>query len=190
MNDKTIFSKKFALMIAIVLPALMLVASPMTPFATVEVFAQEESAPDAANVLDQLYVNSETQRETDSNGPAMMTSVNSALNLVVDVDVVNDEEDCEDANDQTNQEISQSTDQYGKASDPYPVIGTSVQTGANIDVTPDFVLTDACGPIADEATKTISQSSNQQGEGDRYFTSVQDARNIGFDTNVYAPVFD
>ncbi len=167
MNNNTFLSKKFVFTIATMFPALMLVASSMTPFAPIEAFAQE-----------------------GSDSMPMMMSQDMQLNMEIDLDLVFDEEDCQDANDQTTQQISQSDDQYGESSGAFPVIGTSVNTGMNIAVTPDVVLTDACGgPTADQTTQGLSQSSNQQGEGDKYFASVLDGRNIAHDDNVYVPVF-
>ena len=173
------------------LPALMLVASSMTPFAPIEAFAQQEGGPDIVNVLERLSANSETQRETDSGDMPMIMSQDMELNMEMDMDFVTDEKDCQDANDNTNQQISQSDDQYGETSGPYPVIGSSAQAGANVVANTNVVLTDACGPIADQTTVGISQGSNQQGEGDQQWYSNQYVRNDVYQNDYYyGPVFE
>jgi hypothetical protein len=183
MNHNKKLTKKSVFQIATVLSAVMLAVSAMSSLVPAKVFAQEDTQ---GNLVEQPKTDSSTQQETSSSGPAVLTSVQPVLNVQVDVDVIFDEENCRDASDQTNQGITQSSDQQGEGN---PVVQTAVQTGLNVAVTPDVVLTSQCNP-SDQTTQGVAQSTNQQGEGNPVVqTAVQDGRNVADDTNFLVNLF-
>ena len=213
MNNNKVLSNKFALQIATMLSAIMLAALAMPSLAPTKAFAQEQ-LPDARNLLGEVNRDSTTQAETSysegrDNGvdvdPIIQTSVQPNLNVHTDVDIIFDEADCQDASDDVNQENIQTSDQQGRSEGEVgdnsvyvsPKVETAVQSGLNVAVTPDVVLTDECDP-ADQINQGHVQSTNQQGgsnleEGEgsmvvdpTHATSIQNARNVAIDPNYYA----
>jgi len=109
----------------------------------------------------------------DTSQDLVDTNVDQNTDVVVDVDVLMSEADCEEGNDDIDQQTTSESDQ-----DAY--VSTNVQTSQNIAVTPDVDLA-GCNPT-DQTNQGISQTSDQGDEG--YQTSVQDARNYAYDNNV------
>lgn len=160
MNNDNIVSKKSVLQIATILSAVILTMGALMP----SVFAQEGSGPNVA--------------------PIVQNNVDPKLDLVVDPDVIFTEEDCQEASDDIDQQDTQDSEQVaeGEGGIFSPKIQTSVQTGLNMAITPDFDFAN-CNPT-DDITQEREQTSNQQGTGLRIPTSVQDGTNVAVDPNV------
>jgi hypothetical protein len=140
--------------------------------------------------------------------PVVETAAEADVNANADVHVITDEEDCEEANDEVNQANTQSVDQGGSnggdVGDNGVFVGPRVQTaaevGVNINTDTDVILVEGCNPPSDELNQANTQSVNQgtasdveAGEGSTIVRPAFQradviARNIGHDTDVFAPV--
>ena len=159
-NKNNILSKKSVVFqVAIVLSAMMLATSAAIPsLVQTEAFAQDPIA----------------------------TEVNNDVDVETDVDIIDDEADCEEASDQTDQNTVQSIDEQTTSdNENIPQVLTGVNTAVNVAVTPDVDLTGQCSP-ADQTNQEIEQSQNLQPDSeasDAYTTSVNYGRNIAVDPN-------
>jgi len=156
MNKNKLLSK-YVFQIGTILSVMVLAASAMSSSFPANAFAQEGGS------------------DTSENQDLVDVAVQPDTQVDVDVDVIFDEEDCEDASDNVDQQNAQSADQ-----DAY--VSTAVQTGLNVAITPDFDFAN-CNPV-DQTNQGHDQSTSQGDEG--YQTSVQDARNYANDYNFYA----
>ena len=156
MNRNKLLSK-YVFQIGTILSVMVLAASALSSSFPANAFAQE-GGPDTSENQDLVDVAVQPDTQVD-----------------VDVDVIFDEEDCEEASDNVDQQNTQSADQDA-------FVSTAVQTGTNVAVTPDFDFSN-CYPT-DQISQGHSQSADQGDEG--YQTSVQDARNYAHDYNFYA----
>jgi hypothetical protein len=201
MNNNVLSSKR-VLLIATILSAMILAASPMASLVpTTTVFAQEDaSEEDSADVeVDEGDV------EVD---PAIQTNVQADVNTNVDTAVVTEEDDCDEASNDVDQEISQPSDQQVNRDVEVgegglyvnPVVQTSVQAGYNTNVDYDVLLVEGCQP-EDNTNQETLQSSDQQvnrdieGEGssDLVLTSqradqIAENRQINEDILIEAPL--
>jgi hypothetical protein len=155
---------KYVFQIGTILSVLVLAASAMSSSFPANAFAQEEANTDTTS-----------EEDASSSQDLVDVAVQPNTQVEVDVDLIFDEEDCEEASDNVDQQNTQSVDQ-----DAY--VSTAVQTGTNVAVTPDFDFAN-CNPT-DQISQGHSQSTNQGDEG--YQTSFQDARNYAHDYNYYA----
>ncbi len=137
MNNDAI-SKKFVITITTMLLATMLAASSVSSFVPVQVFAQEEGSIE--DLLGQTYADSNNQedvqksKEGDSSAivdPIVQTSVQPAVNVDVNVHVITDKENCEEASDNVNQRNDLSSNQVagsnGREGEGSTYVGPTVQ---------------------------------------------------------------
>lgn len=148
-------------MIATVLSAMMLAASLMASLVPTTAFAQEDASQEDSR---------EVQVGEGGVGvdPIIQNNVQVDVKPNVDVAVVTDEQDCEEASNDVNQEILQPSDQQASRDVEAgegslyvsPIIQTSVQAGFNYNIDTDVILVEGCQP-ADDTTLSTSQSSDQ-----------------------------
>jgi hypothetical protein len=140
--------------------------------------------------------------------PVVETEAEADANVNADTHVITDEEDCEEVNDEVNQANTQSINQEGNnggdVGDNGVFVGPRVQTAAeagfNVNADFDVILVEGCNPPSDELNQANTQSVNQgtvsDVEAGEDSTIVRPAfqradviaRNIGHDTDVFAPV--
>jgi hypothetical protein len=159
--DNNALSSKGALMIATMLSTMMLAASLMASMVSTTAFAQEDASQEDSR---------EVQIDEGGVGvdPIIQNNVQVDVKPNVDVAVVTDEEDCDEASNDVNQEILQSSDQQANRDVEVgegglyvsPIIQNSVQVGLNYNIDRDVILVEGCQP-ADHTTLSTSQSSDQ-----------------------------
>jgi hypothetical protein len=201
--NKKILSNKSVLLIATMLSTMMLATSSMASLVPTTAFAQEDASSDEDR--GEVAVG-EGDVEVD---PIIQTNVGVDVNTNVDTAVVTDEEDCDEASNDVNQEISQPSEQQAsrdvEAGDDSlyvgPIIQTSEQVGLNYNVDTDVILVEGCQP-ADDVNLETSQSSDQYynrnidaGEGstlilptDQRADQIAESRAINTDVFVEAPL--
>jgi hypothetical protein len=175
----SILSKKLALLIATMLPAIMLAAaSPMLSSAPTTAYAQEideQSAETGANIND--------EGEGIAVSPVVQVPVQVGTNVNVDDDIVVDL--CDDGSVEAvdNREDTlanvQSTDQGANINNDVDELGTAVspvvqlalQFGTNMNLDSDVIVALDCGgediEVADDDSQQANvQSAEQQGDAD------------------------
>ena len=201
--NKKIVSNKSVLLIATMLSTMMLATSSMASLVPTTAFAQED--------VNEQEDRGEVQVGDGGVGvdPIIQTNVQADVKVNVDTAVVTDEENCDEASNDVNQEISQPSEQQAsrdvEAGDDSlyvgPIIQTSEQVGLNYNVDTDVILVEGCQP-ADDVNLETSQSSDQNynrnidaGEGstlnlptDQRADQIAESRAINTDVFVEAPL--
>jgi hypothetical protein len=189
MSNK-IIPNKYMLLIATIVSAMLLAASPMASLLPTTAFAEEEEEEVSDGDEAQLNVDSNNQEdisdveESDNSvvvDPTIQTSVQTAVNVNLDNDVVFSTE-CADIHDddevtQVNQQVvDQKVHNNNDVGDGgvivEPTIQTSVQTAANINNDNDVFIVWGCddGDVKvsdnDKVTQVNQQIANQEALSD------------------------
>jgi hypothetical protein len=139
----------------------------------------------SAMMLATLAIPSLVQTKAFAQSP-IQTEINNDVNVDTDLDIINNEQDCIEASDQTTQNAGQNIGLTSSSdNENIPQVLTGVNTATNVAVTPDVDLTGQCN-AGDQTNQGIVQSQNLQPDreaSDAYTTSINNARNIAVDPN-------
>jgi hypothetical protein len=179
MNNCAVFEKFVIIIITTtMLSAIMLAVSSSSPsLVPAQAFAQEEEGS-IEGLLGQVHADSNNPESTRENeegdnsviaDPIVQTSVQPAVNVDVDLDVITDKENCEEASDNVNQRNDLSSSQGGDGSTHVnPLVQTSTQFALNLYVDTDVILAEDCIPtdnVNQRNDLSSSQVTGSNGEG-------------------------